>query len=188
MAQAREAEDLVGAPRHRPPSWGAPHRRGNELTHRAVETFVSSVDGVSVDSILEAFSNALDAVWSRARRALGDVALATTIDRVLTQTRTTEPILEPVLLDLSGLFLEGLREGPESHASALLRALSTLLKETLATLDAMTAGVLGPPLRAALLNAGGVPMGPVGDLRKGEPSTSIRGLHERSPSSSPAAR
>jgi hypothetical protein len=192
MAQAREAEDLVGAARHRPPGWGAPQRRGQELTNRAVETFVSKVDGVSVDAIVEAFSNIFDLVWSRARRAMGDVVLATTFDRTLARSRATDPVLEPVLLDLSGLFLEGLREGPESHAGALLRGLSSLLRETLATLDTMTGGVLGPPLRATLLDACGAPMtepaGPIGDLRKADPSTALRGLHDRSPSSRPAAR
>lgn len=108
-------------------------------------------DELDAVALIRAFERAFGLLWQRAQLTLGDVSLLAIGDRVLHDTVERHPVLEHVRLDVAGLSCEELqRQAPALEMAELERAVRSVLVELLAVLGRLTAGVLTPPLHAAL--------------------------------------
>lgn len=109
--------------------------------------------GADLDAatLIRAFERAYRAVWNRAQLTLGDVTLVAIGDRVLHDAAEQHPLLRAVRLDVAGISCEELeRQAAALDMAELERAVQTVLVTLLAVLGRLTAGVLTPPLHAAL--------------------------------------
>src|SRR6187431_1718021 len=108
-------------------------------------------DELDAAALIRAFERAYGAVWQRARLTLGDITLVAIGDRVLHDAAEQYPILRDVRLEVAGISTEELqRRASGLEIQELERAVRTVLVELLAVLGRLTAGVLTPPLHAAL--------------------------------------
>lgn len=108
-------------------------------------------DDVEATVLVRAFARAFRLMWKRAQQTLGDVTLLAIGDRVLHDAAELHPLLEGVRLDTAGLACEELeRRASTVDRVELERAVRAVLVELLAVLGRLTAGVLTPPLHAAL--------------------------------------
>lgn len=108
-------------------------------------------DDLDAVALIRAFERAFGLLWQRAQLTLGDVSLIAIGDRVLHDAVEHHPLLEDVRLDISGLSCEELqRRATGIEMAELERAVRSVLVELLAVLGRLTAGVLTPPLHAAL--------------------------------------
>jgi hypothetical protein len=106
---------------------------------------------LDVRALIRAFERAYRVLWQRAQVTLGDITLLAIGDRVLHDAAEQHPILADVRLDITGISCdELLRRASSIDIPELERAARTVLVELLAVLGRLTAGVLTPPLHAAL--------------------------------------
>jgi hypothetical protein len=110
-------------------------------------------EDVVAAALIRAFERAFRAVWRRAQLTLGDVTLVAIGDRVLHDAAEQHPILRDVRIESDGISCDELqRRAASLEMPELERAVRSVLGQFLAVLGRLTAGVLTPPLHAALLD------------------------------------
>lgn len=108
-------------------------------------------DDLDAAALIGRFERAYRVLWQRAQLTLGDVTLIAIGDRVLHDAVEKYPILRGIRLDESGISCDELERGVATLEMAdLERAVRAVLVELLSVLGRLTAGVLTPPLHAAL--------------------------------------
>lgn len=104
--------------------------------------------------MIDAFENAFDRLWQRARRTLGDITLVAISDRVLDTASRQCGVLDAVSIGDGGLNFDKLRErANETDRAELLLAAQVVLIEFLTVLGKLVADILTPALHAELANA-----------------------------------
>ena len=94
---------------------------------------------------------ALQALWRRCQRRLGEVTLMAIADRVLHEGRRRFPLLGDLVVGRSGISLEGLRTRARAASMEEVQgACRFLLAEFLRVVGRLTAEVLTPALHAEL--------------------------------------
>jgi len=123
--------------------------------HRAcVEAWLARTVELPIDRLPATFAAALNAVWRRAHRTLGEVTLAAIIERVLTTTGDGRPAVQLLEMGPDGLRVEGLRApARELSRDELIDAAREVLVGLLTVLGSLTAEILTPALHAELANA-----------------------------------
>jgi hypothetical protein len=108
-------------------------------------------DDLDQAELIRAFERAYRVVWNRAQLTLGDVTLVAIGDRVLHDAVEEHPLLRSVRLDVAGISCAELERAAAALDMAELEgAVRTVLVTLLSVLGRLTAGVLTPPLHAAL--------------------------------------
>jgi hypothetical protein len=100
------------------------------------------------------FEQALDAIWQRAHRTLGDVTLTAIVGRVLHDAAQRVPLFGALTVEASGFCCEGLRErASTADPHELAEGMRFVLVEYLTVLGSLTADVMTPALHSELSNA-----------------------------------
>ena len=116
--------------------------------------------------VIDAFDDAFDRLWQRARKTLGDITLVAISDRVLDTASRQFGVLGAVSTGDGGLDLDKLRErAGETDSAELLLATKFVLTEFLTVLGKLVADILTPALHAELANAAGVEAAAEKDLQ-----------------------
>lgn len=111
-----------------------------------------SLKTLSRNTLLDTFQQAIDAVWRRAQQTLGAITLVAVGDRIVHLAQESFPWLSPVRAEASGIMLHDLLKFSENQDDSKLReGLRYLLGEFLSVLHDLTAGVITPHLRAAIV-------------------------------------
>jgi hypothetical protein len=98
-----------------------------------------------------AFERALNAVWKRAERILGDMTLTAIADRVFYTAVERFPFLASIEVSAGGVRCEALAARPEARDPlVLIPGLRFLLVEFLTVLGNLTADILTPALHSEL--------------------------------------
>jgi len=124
-----------------------------EHDHRArIDAWMAfAVKDAPSQRLLEAFGQAFNAVWRRARVPLGDVTLMAILDRVLHNGVERFPLLSLLEMDETGVRSDKLRERVDSlPRDQIQEGLRFILSEFLTVLGNLTAEVLTPALHSEL--------------------------------------
>jgi hypothetical protein len=120
------------------------------------ETFVADwVERVARDlttaQYLQLFERALDALWQRSHRTLGDVTLTAIIERVLATARERFPWVSWIDVSPAGVRFHGVQERASVLGAAeVADGMRFVLGEFLTLLGSLTAEILTPALQVAL--------------------------------------
>lgn len=116
--------------------------------------------------VIDAFDDAFDRLWQRARETLGDITLIAISDRVLFTASRQFGVLNAVSTGERGLDLDKLRErANETDRTELQLATQFVLIEFLTVLGKLVADILTPALHAELANAADVEAAAQKDLQ-----------------------
>jgi hypothetical protein len=100
---------------------------------------------------VEVYERALDALWRRAHRSLGEVTLMAIVDRVLHHGTERFPHLGVLKVEASGVHFAELRLSASALDVALLdESLAFIVIELLRVLGTLTGEILTPGLHAEL--------------------------------------
>ncbi|HEX7602820.1 MAG TPA: hypothetical protein VF316_14490 [Polyangiaceae bacterium] len=124
-----------------------------EKRHRAaVAAWMKKAgDGLPPARLVELAERACDALWSRARLSLGDVALAAIVDRVLSSASEKFPLLSPLTAGATAVRFGELRKrAGDVEPRALAEGIEYLVFEFLTVVGHLTAEILTPGLHARL--------------------------------------
>ncbi len=109
-------------------------------------------EDLSQHALVDLYDRALDALWRRSHRSLGEVTLMAIVDRVLHDGTERFPHLAVLKVETSGVHLGPLRPTMTDFDPALLdESLTFLVVELLRVLGALTGEILTPGLHAELL-------------------------------------
>ncbi|HET6628647.1 MAG TPA: hypothetical protein VFG91_02610 [Woeseiaceae bacterium] len=109
------------------------------------------------EQVIDAFEDAFNRLWQRARKTLGDITLIAISDRVLSTASRQFSVLDAISTRDGGLDLDKLRErASEADGAELLLATKFVLTEFLTVLGKLVADILTPALHAELANAADV--------------------------------
>lgn len=115
---------------------------------------------------IDAFEDAFDGLWQRARQTLGDITLIAISDRVLYTASRQFSVLDGVTTGDGGLDLDELREqANEIDGAEVLLAAQFVLIEFLTVLGKLVANILTPALHAELAKTAGVEAAAEKDLQ-----------------------
>lgn len=104
-------------------------------------------------SLLNAFQQALHAVWRRAQPTLGEITILAVGDRIVHLAQESFPWLSPVKVESGIMLMDLSKECDNLDDLKLLEGLRFLLGEFLSVLHDLTAGVITPQLRSAVLKS-----------------------------------
>lgn len=103
--------------------------------------------------LLQLFEQALDALWRRAQRTLGDVTLMAIVDRVLHSAVEKAPPLSALKIEPSGVRCEELHKQADGLSrDELEQGVRFVLVELLTVLGSLTAEILTPALHSELVS------------------------------------
>ena len=107
------------------------------------------------EELVVLFERALQAVWERAQRTLGDVTLEAIGERVLYHAVAKYPAISRLALEPSGFHCRELRDGAQQLDKAdMQEGLRFVLVRFLAILGSLTADILTNALREELSKVG----------------------------------
>jgi hypothetical protein len=107
--------------------------------------------GLSPEQEVALLERALAALWSRARRTLGELTLATIVDRVLTSAAVAHPIVAGMRMEANRVSCDELRRRAATLPDGATRAaIRDLLVEWLTVVGNLTAEIMTPALHDAL--------------------------------------
>jgi hypothetical protein len=100
------------------------------------------------------FEQALDALWQRAHRTLGDVTLMAIVGRVLHDAAQRAPLFGALTVEAHGFRCDARRErAGTADPRELAEGMRFVLVEYLTVLGSLTADILTPALHSELSNA-----------------------------------
>jgi hypothetical protein len=103
------------------------------------------------EALTDAYGRALDALWRRAHRSLGEVTLGAIVERVLHHGVERFPHLSALRVETSRLHFAELRQlAPGLDAALLEESLVFLVVELLRVFGSLTGEILTPGLHAEL--------------------------------------
>lgn len=125
----------------------------DELDHEAcVNAWLArTARSMPPSHLLQVFEGALNALWQRAERILGDVTLMAIADRIFYTATERFPFLSSIKVESGGVRCGAFDERTEAPSRAqLVDGLRFLLIEFLTVLGNLTADILTPALHAEL--------------------------------------
>jgi hypothetical protein len=109
----------------------------------------------SVPRMVDAFEQALTALWQRSQLTLGEVTLTAIVDRVLHTASAQYSFLGSIEIGASGLSCAALRANGALDIDELAAAVELVLVEFLTVLGNLTGDILTPAMHAELSRAPG---------------------------------
>lgn len=110
-----------------------------------------SAPGLSRAGLVDLFERAMDALWQRTHRTLGEITLAAVADRVLCVAAEKHPTLAALRIETSGIVFDQFRGDSLAQEDAAIReAMTFVLVEFLNVLGNLTDQILTPALYEAL--------------------------------------
>lgn len=142
----------------------------HHLAH--VKAWMKSTTGLPRERQVELFERALEALWQRAHRTLGEVTLTAIVDRVLYTASEHYPPVASLKVERTGIQFEAFRERESLLDDNLLDAIRLVLVELLTVLGNLTGEILTPALHAELSKI--TPTASTGSAAQSEPGNAVR--------------
>jgi hypothetical protein len=120
---------------------GIERRSSSEQT--AIESWVERIRALAMESRADALHEGLDALWQRAWRTMGESTLLI-FDRVLSESKKRNPILESLYAEEDGVHLDTWIHGVDIDIA--IDAIGDLVTTFLSTLGDLTGDILTPAL------------------------------------------